>query len=97
MATMAQTIVIRTRIISIADSNWLRKPNCSGVNKKFNAKLIQKGRATRQLIFPFASNTSTNIFTPNIISDYMKENGYKNVFQSGIDLNNAFMVVGELK
>jgi hypothetical protein len=25
----------------------------------------------------------------------MNENGYTNVFQSAIDLNNAFMVVGE--
>lgn len=44
---------------------------------------------------PWNNRKHKNIFTPNILSDYMKENGYKNIFQSGIDLNNAFMVVGE--
>jgi SAM-dependent methyltransferase len=44
---------------------------------------------------PWNNRKHKNIFTPNIISDYMKENGYKNVFQSAVDLNNAFMVTAE--
>lgn len=44
---------------------------------------------------PWNNRKHKNIFTPNIISDYMHENGYKNIFKSGVDLNNAFMVVGE--
>jgi predicted SAM-dependent methyltransferase len=44
---------------------------------------------------PWNNRKHKNIFTPQIISDYMNENGYKNVFSSGVDLNNAFMVVGE--
>jgi predicted SAM-dependent methyltransferase len=44
---------------------------------------------------PWNNRKHKNIFTPQIISDYMNENGYTNVFSSGVDLNNAFMVVGE--
>ena len=36
-----------------------------------------------------------NIFTPEIIFDYMNDNNYKNIFKSEVDLNNAFMVMGE--
>lgn len=44
---------------------------------------------------PWNNRKHLNIFTPQIISDYMNDCGYKNVFVSGIDLNNAFMAVGE--
>jgi hypothetical protein len=44
---------------------------------------------------PWNNKKHLNIFTPDIISDYMNDNGYKNIFKSNIDLNNAFMVVGE--
>jgi len=44
---------------------------------------------------PWNNRKHLNIFTPEIIFDYMNDNGYKNVFKSGIDLNNAFMVMGE--
>ncbi len=44
---------------------------------------------------PWNNRKHLNIFNPQIISDYMKDNGYKNIFFSGVDLNNAFMVVGE--
>ena len=30
-----------------------------------------------------------------MIRDYMVDRGYKNVFVSGIDLNNSFMIMGE--
>ena len=35
--------------------------------------------------------------TPQIIVDWMKDNGFIHIFASGIDLNNSFMVVGELQ
>ena len=38
-----------------------------------------------------------NIFTANVIADYMEDRGYINIFKSGVDLNNAFMVMGEKK
>jgi hypothetical protein len=44
---------------------------------------------------PWNNRKHLNIFTPQIISDYMNDCGYKNIFASGVDLNNAFMVVGE--
>jgi len=44
---------------------------------------------------PWNNRKHANIFTPNIIEDYMKDRGYINIFKSGIDLNNAFMIFGE--
>lgn len=44
---------------------------------------------------PWNNLKHLNIFTPQIIHDYMEDKGYKNIFTSGIDLNNAFMVFGE--
>jgi predicted SAM-dependent methyltransferase len=44
---------------------------------------------------PWNNRKHKNIFSPQIISDYMKDRGYKNVFASATDLNNSFMVVGE--
>jgi SAM-dependent methyltransferase len=44
---------------------------------------------------PWNNRKHVNIFSPQIVSDYMKSNGYTNVFSSGVDLNNAFMVMGE--
>jgi SAM-dependent methyltransferase len=44
---------------------------------------------------PWNNRKHFNIFTPKIIYDYMKDRGYKNIFKSDIDLNNAFMIFGE--
>ena len=44
---------------------------------------------------PWNNRKHKNIFTPEILRDYMTHKGYKNIFVSGIDLNNAFMVIGE--
>lgn len=44
---------------------------------------------------PWNNRKHKNIFTVDIICDYMKSRGYKNILQSGVDLNNSFMVVGE--
>lgn len=44
---------------------------------------------------PWNNRKHLNIFTPQIISDYMEDREYVNIFKTGIDLNNAFMVVGE--
>lgn len=44
---------------------------------------------------PWNNRKHVNIFTPQIIKDYMIHRGYMNIFTSGVDLNNAFMVVGE--
>jgi predicted SAM-dependent methyltransferase len=46
---------------------------------------------------PWNNRKHLNIFTPEIIADYMEANGYTNVFKSGVDLNNAFMVMAEKK
>ena len=35
------------------------------------------------------------MFSPQIVKDYMEDRGYKNIFVSGVDLNNAFMIMGE--
>lgn len=44
---------------------------------------------------PWNNRKHLNIFTPHIIKDYMEDNGYTNIFASNIDLNNAFMVMGQ--
>ena len=45
---------------------------------------------------PWNNRKHKHVFTPNIIRDYMIDRGYKNVFVSGVDLNNSFIAVGEL-
>jgi predicted SAM-dependent methyltransferase len=44
---------------------------------------------------PWNNRKHLHVFTPEIIRHYMLQKGYKNVFVSGIDLNNSFMVMGE--
>jgi len=44
---------------------------------------------------PWNNRKHLNIFTPQILKDYMIDRGYRNVFHSGIDLYNAFMICGE--
>jgi len=46
---------------------------------------------------PWNNRKHLNIFTSSIIVDYMKHMEYINIYSSGIDLNNAFMVFGEKK
>lgn len=44
---------------------------------------------------PWNNLKHKNIFTPDIIKDYMENKGYKKIFRSGVDLFNSFMVFGE--
>jgi hypothetical protein len=44
---------------------------------------------------PWNNRKHKNIFTPEIIKDYMEHKQYKNIYTSGIDLNDSFMTVGE--
>lgn len=44
---------------------------------------------------PWHNKKHLNIFSPTIIKDYMEDSGYTKVYTSGVDLNNAFMVMGE--
>ena len=44
---------------------------------------------------PWNNRQHNHVFTPEIIRDYMNNRRYKNVFVSGVDLNNAFMAMGE--
>lgn len=43
---------------------------------------------------PWFNKKHKQIFSPMIIEDYMKSKGYINIFTSGIDLNNSFMIMG---
>lgn len=43
---------------------------------------------------PWNNRKHFNIFTPEIIKDYMLHSKFENVYASGVDLNNAFMVMG---
>lgn len=44
---------------------------------------------------PWNNRKHRNMFSPQIMKDYMEDKGYKNIFVSGVDLNNAFMIMGE--
>lgn len=44
---------------------------------------------------PWNNRKHLNIFTPEIVTDYMEHKNYINIFRSGVDLNNAFMIMGE--
>lgn len=44
---------------------------------------------------PWNNRKHKNIFTPQILKDYFESNGYINVFSSGVDLNNSFMIVAQ--
>lgn len=44
---------------------------------------------------PWNNRKHFNVLSADIIKDYMIDKGYKNIFVSGIDLNNSFMIMGE--
>lgn len=44
---------------------------------------------------PWNNKKHVNMFSPEIIKNYMEDKGYKNIFISGVDLNNSFMCMGE--
>lgn len=44
---------------------------------------------------PWNNLKHKHIFTSEIIKHYMENKGYKNIFCSGVDLNNSFMIFGE--
>lgn len=44
---------------------------------------------------PWNNKKHRNIFSPNIIKDYMEDRGYEKIFISEKDLNHSFMVMGE--
>ena len=46
---------------------------------------------------PWNNRKHINIFSPEIIKDYMEDKGYHNIFYSSTDLNNSFMIFGEKK
>lgn len=43
---------------------------------------------------PWNNRKHKHVFTPNILIDFMKDNGYNDIFHSERDLNHSFMVVG---
>jgi predicted SAM-dependent methyltransferase len=44
---------------------------------------------------PWNNRKHKNIFSAQILKDYMTDKGYKNIFTSQVDLNNSFMIFGE--
>ena len=44
---------------------------------------------------PWNNRKHKHAFVPELIHNYMIDRGYKNVFVSGVDLNNSFMVMGQ--
>ena len=46
---------------------------------------------------PWNNRKHFNIFTSEIIKDYMTDKGYINIYSSEVDLNSSFMIFGEKK
>ena len=44
---------------------------------------------------PWNNRKHVNMFSPQIIEDYLKDKGYSTIFKSGVDLNNAFAIMAE--
>lgn len=44
---------------------------------------------------PWNNRQHKHVFVPSFIREYMSDKGYKNLFVSEVDLNNAFMAMGE--
>jgi len=44
---------------------------------------------------PWNNRKHVNIFTPKILLKYFQDKGFVNIFCSGIDLNNSFIIFGE--
>lgn len=44
---------------------------------------------------PWNNRKHLTIFTPQIVEDYLLDRGYKKIFKSGVDLNNAFTIMAE--
>ena len=44
---------------------------------------------------PWNNKKHRNMFSPIIMKDCMKHLGYNKIFTTGVDLNNAFMIMGE--
>ena len=44
---------------------------------------------------PWNNRKHLHVFLPEMVVDFMKENGYTNIFSSQRDLNHSFIVVGE--
>lgn len=44
---------------------------------------------------PWNNRKHRNMFSPQIVKDYMEDRGYKKIFVSETDLNNSFMIMGE--
>lgn len=44
---------------------------------------------------PWNNKKHIHVFTPDIVKAYMENKGYNNIFASGIDLNNSFIIIGE--
>jgi len=42
---------------------------------------------------PWHNTKHIHILTPDILRDYLTDRGWKNIFVSGVDLNNSFMVM----
>jgi SAM-dependent methyltransferase len=46
---------------------------------------------------PWNNRKHINILSPSIIKDYLEDREFINIFTSEVDLNNAFMVMGDKK
>ncbi len=77
-------------------------PNWVNVLDYWTSKLISGGTLflylpdySQEYWRPWNNRKHVNIFSADIIKDYMDSNGYTKIFASGVDLYNSFIVTGE--
>lgn len=68
---------------------WYTKLNSGGILFLYLPDFSQKYWR------PWNNKKHKHVFTPQIIKEYLEHKKYKNIFVSGVDLNNSFMCVGE--
>lgn len=76
--------------------NWVTALDHWGSRLKSGGVLfLYLPHASQHYWRPWNNRKHVHIFTPEIIEAYLTDNGYSNIFYSGVDLNNSFMIMGE--
>jgi len=76
--------------------NWVESLNYWWENlKKSGILFLYLPDYSQEYWRPWNNRKHVHVLNPSIIKDYLVSNGWKNVFVSGVDLNNSFMAIAE--
>lgn len=63
--------------------------------KKGGILFLYLPHPSQEYWLPWNNRKHKTIFYPEMIEQYMCDSGYTNIFKSGVDLNNSFMIYGQ--